>query len=321
MNTVPDASLRASHLIVDDFMPREVAAAMRAAIEEYLGNPYSHTAESRMAWNYFYVPGLYAYLRASPERVLGAELAKAFQHRLASWSTANYGLVPRAAPYLGLYVHGCRQNEHNDAANGRFGFVYSLTKNERRTIGGETLIWREDALAPRSMRQPKFGDDLRHAISPRFNRLLLFDDHMPHAVQIVEGDMDPLEGRVVLHGHLIERTPFIDGPAPLEPVMDVAKSMVAQFFSEIKASAYHGLVVVRITFSPEGKVADCRLLVDRVKQLCGGDSTVQSVVGDLLGRAASLRFPPSEEASAVTIPVQFGDQPGYAFASRSGSGA
>jgi|ERR1700737_539107 len=316
MNTVADASFCASHLIEDDFMPAPTAAAMRAAIEDHLGDPYRHTAESRMAWNYFYVPGLYSYLRASPERVIGAELANAFQDRLRCWSAVNFGLAPCASPYLGLYIHGCRQNEHNDAANGRFGFVYSLTKNERRTIGGETLIWREDALAPRNMRHPKFGDDFYHAIVPQFNRLLLFDDRMPHAVRMVEGNMDPLEGRIVLHGHLIEAGPSVDGPLPLGSVVDIAKSMAVQFFAErgIKAAAYHGLAIVRLTVSPKGRVMDCRLLVNRIKQLVGGESTVQSVIAELVVRAGSLRFPISAEVSVVTIPFQFGDQPGYALA-------
>jgi hypothetical protein len=314
MNAAAATALRASHLVEDEFLPAPTAEAMRAAIERHFGDPYKYAAESRMAWNYFYVPDLYVYMRTSPEKILGAELAKAFQDRLTRWSRANFGLVPRGGHYLSLYVHGCRQTEHNDTANGRFGFVYSLTKNERRTTGGETVIWREDALAPRSMRQPKAGEDVYHAIAPRFNRLVLFDDRLPHAVRMVEGNMDPVEGRIVLHGHLIEAGPSVDGPLPLGLAVDIVRSMAVQFFAEpnIKA-AYHGVAVIRLMISLEGKVVDCRVLVDRIKQLVGGEPTVRSMVTELLARAASLRFPAATDVSAVTIPFRFGDQPGYSL--------
>ena len=38
------------------------------------------------------------------------------------------GMKEISSPYLSLYVSGCRQNLHDDAKNGRFAFVYSLTR-------------------------------------------------------------------------------------------------------------------------------------------------------------------------------------------------
>jgi len=122
------------------------------------------------------------------------------------------GLRPAKASYLSLYVDGCRQNQHNDSTNGRFGFVYSLTRNSRRTSGGETLIWREDDYFETRIHRPCSGSDFFQSIEPRFNRLLVFDDRMPHAVQLVEGNMDPLDGRIVIHGHIREAEPIVKGP-------------------------------------------------------------------------------------------------------------
>ena len=43
---------------------------------------------------------------------------------------------------LGMYLSGMRQEVHNDAEAGKFAYVLSLTRNERRSIGGETLVWK-----------------------------------------------------------------------------------------------------------------------------------------------------------------------------------
>jgi hypothetical protein len=40
-------------------------------------------------------------------------------------------------------------------------------------------------------------------IPPLYDQLALFDDRLPHMVPVVQGTMNPLEGRVCLTGHLI----------------------------------------------------------------------------------------------------------------------
>jgi Rps23 Pro-64 3,4-dihydroxylase Tpa1-like proline 4-hydroxylase len=39
-------------------------------------------------------------------------------------------------------------------------------------------------------------------VPPRFNQLVLFDDRLAHMVPVVQGTMDPLQGRLCLTGHL-----------------------------------------------------------------------------------------------------------------------
>jgi len=58
-------------------------------------------------------------------------------------------------------------------------------------------------------------------IEPHFNRLTLFDPRSPHGVQLVEGTMDPLQSRVVLHGWFTSPTPFFEGSG-LPFVMDTS---------------------------------------------------------------------------------------------------
>jgi hypothetical protein len=71
-----------------------------------------------------------------------------------------------------------------------------------KTSGGETLIWHEDDYFETRRRRPCASTDFFEAIARRFNRLLVLADRMPHAVHSVKGNMEPLEGRIVVHGHI-----------------------------------------------------------------------------------------------------------------------
>src|SRR5207302_3836255 len=99
----------------------------------------------------------------------------------------------------------------NDSDNGQFAFVYSLTRNERKTTGGETIVLREGDLFRRNLDTPQAGRGFYETIAPRFNRLVVFDDRLVHGVERIEGSMDPTEGRFVLHGHVRATGPVVVG--------------------------------------------------------------------------------------------------------------
>jgi 2OG-Fe(II) oxygenase superfamily len=299
---------RAPYLVIDDFMPTAVAQEMRAAVEAHLGNPYGHSPKTHMDWDYWHVPGLYTYLRTLPEKVIGTRLIEDFHDCLFKWSSETLGLKAAKASYLSLYVNGCRQNQHNDSTNGRFGFVYSLTKNSRRTSGGETLIWREDDYFETRIQRPCSGTDFFQSIEPRFNRLLVFDDRMPHAVQLVEGNMDPLEGRIVIHGHIREAGPVVYGPLPHELVLDIANQLARGYSADLGSALmiYHGPAAVRFTVQPDGTVVGARLILDRVKRLRREGLEVPEMLAELVNRISNLRFQASAEQTIITLPFGFG---------------
>src|SRR5437763_9342185 len=153
-------------VVTDGFLPAELALQMRRAIDEHFANPQSHRPETHQVWNYWFVPELYTYLRASPERVIGQEGAAAFYEALRRWSIATLGMANVTWPYLSLYVPGCRQGWHNDSLNGRFGFVYSLTRDLRRTLGGETLVRREADSFRDNLTQPQAGRGFYETVEP-----------------------------------------------------------------------------------------------------------------------------------------------------------
>ncbi|MEZ5939688.1 MAG: hypothetical protein R3C52_15925, partial [Hyphomonadaceae bacterium] len=197
---------------VDDFFPE--ADALRAEIDAHFSDPYAHAAERHQIWNYWYVPEHYTYLRTDPRKVFSQPLFDRFFEHLQAEVFERWGLAHVTHPYLSVYVAGCHQALHNDALAGQMGYVVSLTRwDERRFSGGETLIFREepyfgDAAMTRAAGARKFYD----LVPADFNRLLVFDDRIPHGVQRIEGSMNPFEGRIVLHGHLSAGQPEVEGP-------------------------------------------------------------------------------------------------------------
>jgi hypothetical protein len=116
-------TLRAHYTIVDNFLPADMAAAMRQDIEIHFGTPGSRRAETHQVWNYWFVPNLYTYLRTSPDKVIRREYVEQFMRSLENWSCKSLGMNRVGYPYLSLYVSGCRQALHNDAKNGRFANI------------------------------------------------------------------------------------------------------------------------------------------------------------------------------------------------------
>lgn len=184
--------------VMANYYPR--SHDLRGRVNAFLGNCGQHN-HSHFCFDYFYVPEHYAYLRASAERVLGHDLYEDLHNQLIATAQA-LGMRTATRAYLSVYVNGMGQGTHSDALNGSIGYVYSLTHWDRRKFtGGETLVAR-----------PYVFDDLRRdhkgvtsywdAFPAHFNQLLLFDDRIAHCVPFVAGPMDPLEGRLVIHGHM-----------------------------------------------------------------------------------------------------------------------
>jgi prolyl 4-hydroxylase len=297
----PPEAFRRSFLTVDDFMPLPDAQAMRGHFEAHFAEPYKHRPDTHQVWNYWYVPRLYTYLRTSPEKVMPREVAQRFHAALSEWARDRLGMGHVTWPNLSLYVDGCSQGLHNDSANGRFGFVYSLTPDSRRSRGGETMIVHEGDLFRRNLSEAQAGSGLYELVEPRFNRLTLFDDRIPHGVQRVEGCMDPVDGRLVLHGHISEAGPIVRGQLTAEAAWEVARPMID---AEACADLHHGPLVVRLSIGPDGRVTDVRTLVDRVARPDGAPA--EPMVGRLIARLAQALFPTAGEAAEVTLPILFG---------------
>jgi hypothetical protein len=287
---------------------------MRRGIDEHFADPQLHRPETHQVWNYWFVPELYTYLRANPEKVIGAQWAAAFHDALRRWSIATLGMANVSSPFLSLYVPGCRQGWHNDSRNGRFGFVYSLTRDLRRTLGGETLVQRETDPFRANLAKPQMGRGFYEIVEPRFNRLLLFDDRLPHAVERIEGSMDPAEGRFVLHGHVSEGGRIVGGALPVAEVARPINELLQRFHDEAAAAVglYHGPLVLRLRIGQAGSVAGCDVLLDRVMHPDPGHADWEVLRSRRVDQLRSAAFPAAAGETIVVQPIAFGSLPARA---------
>lgn len=312
------SALREPFAVFDSFLPEADALAMRGHFDAHFSNPQGHQPPTHQLWNYWYIPGLYTYLRTSPEKIMPRDLVEAFHQRLTRWAHERLGLGHVSWPYLSLYVDGCAQGIHNDSTNGRFGFVYSLTRNERQSRGGQTIVFKEGDPFRSRMTRPDAGQGLYDLIDPDFNRLVIFDDRMPHGVQRIEGSMDPFDGRVVLHGHISEGDAVLRGPVSAEAVGTAVAPAIEAAIDAFAAAedSHHGPLVIRIEIAADGRVAAVQVLVDRVARADGGDAG--PLVAALLANIAALRLPPAETDSTVTLPIMVGGLLPWMLGKRSG---
>lgn len=296
----------APFLILDDFLPRAEAVAMRRQVNGHFAEPQRHTPDRHQIWNYWHVPGLYTYLRTMPEKVIERALVARFVQALTVWARYMLGLGHVTWPYLSLYVDGCEQKLHNDSANGRFGFVYSLTWDERKTIGGETIVLKEGDLFRDNMARASAGSGLLDLLEPRFNRLVLFDDRMPHGVQRVEGSMNPVEGRFVLHGHISESGPMAEGPLDAVAIARSVYDRLGPLLDDVQRMpvVHHGPLVLRLAIEPGGAVSRVDRLVDRLARSDGGSAGL--LVDQVIALVKDMRFPEAPEATEATVPLLFG---------------
>lgn len=296
-----DECLTERFMVVDDFLPGQAGLAMREDIDAHFSNPHRHTPDVHQVWNYWHVPGSYTYLRTTPEKVIAREKVQAFVDALRMWAATNLGLAMVTWPYLSLYVPGCEQGIHNDSVNGRLGFVYSLTRNDRRTIGGETVLFHDRDLFRSALDRPAAGTDLYELVEPRFNRLTLFDDRIPHAVQRVAGSMDPLEGRFVLHGHISEAGILSQGALSPEAMAEPVAAALADLRDAVGGA--RGTIVYRIDVGQDGTVQRGRPILDRLASPAPMDlDAARRAIAD---RVKALQFPAAAGPTRANVPLVF----------------
>jgi hypothetical protein len=226
--------------------------------------------------------------------VIPAELIAKFVARLRRWSIKNLACSTVCSPTLSLYVDGCKQAFHNDSANGRWAYVWSLTDPSARFVGGSTIVMRPRTYWGTSYAEyPMARDGVYEAVSPLNNRLIVFDDRLLHGVEPVEGNMDPLDGRVVVHGHLSEGPPAVIGG--LRGNRDGVVGVIAALQERLRSvSEAAGGVGIRIDVNARGRVETTEVLTDRLNP---GDAVDAGTVAH--SYCADIQFPAAERSSTV----------------------
>ena len=271
-------------------------------VEQFFDSPYQ-------VWDYWHVPGMYTYLKTAPSRILSSHLLHLFMGQLRSYALEHLGLTTVTEPYLSLYVNGCGQGLHNDSTNGSFAYVYSLTNWDSRIFtGGETLLWADTTYWESGrFKQGGAGTSFYQLIPARFNQLVLFDDRFIHAVQPMSGTMNPKEGRLVLHGHIQAGDTQVDGTLSLRevrPLLSDYEQATSSVFRSLTSLA-HGYVSFRLDVSPDGRVAEARVVGNRLLDGQGREHhpEIEQLVQRLRNELGEMRFPSTTGRTTITWPI------------------
>lgn len=294
-------------LVQDSFAPE--AKALRAHFDARFSDPRRATAD-RFVWDLWHVPGQYTALRTPAWEFFPQKLYDAFHQRLAWWGRRTLGCHDVSPPWLSCYVNGCEQRVHGDLPHGPVAWVFSLTKWDQRTFrGGETLIAREEVLdfwrgfvSTRAVEELEVFEE----VPAKFNRLVTFDPRLPHAVRRVDGSMDPVEGRLVIHGWFVQPRPFIEGPLP-EAALEQAIGEVTEAITPVLAAGLPlaGLLSVGFSVTPGGEVKGLRVLADTTRSLPEFEVEKKAVLRSVKRALGGFRFPKRAKGSRVTLPLVF----------------
>jgi hypothetical protein len=298
------------HLVIDDFLPTELAEAMRADIDRHFANPYDQPPATHDIWKYWFVPGAYVHLKTDPARVIDPERVEAFKAAAKAGLLAHVGTGTITVPHLNYFFPGSFLDWHTDSGKGSFALIYSLTRADRRTVGGNTLIMRDPETAGAPIFKGRGPSGIYHAIEPKFNRMLIIDQRVPHAVSKIEGSMDPIDGRYVIIARVGYGTPVVEGPHTQDDVMAVlgpVRPALAKTPPGHRPS--HGPIGVRLEIGADGAVAGAHVLYHRVRGMDGGAVDSTAIAAEKMAMLRALRFPAAEGASTVRFLIFVGRVP------------
>jgi hypothetical protein len=282
----PPAGQARRSLVVDAFF--DGADRLRAEFSEKFADPMGVSRE-RFVWDYWYVRDRYAYLRTLASSFFSHAAYGAFARRLNAWGAATLGCDGIIEPWLSYYVEGCHQAAHVDDDHGPWAFVFSLTDWERRVFsGGETLLL--DAAGGR--------------LAACFNRLIVFDPTLPHAVAPVAGTRDPLEARLVIHGW------FREPELRFDRAVDARRRTLFRTALEGHLAAVtrdlpgaRGLLVLRLDYGADG-LARSAVLSNMLHAAQGGDEPAGSLAHRLAGSFRDAGAPALCAGASVTVPIR-----------------
>ena len=278
------------------------ASSLRAVYDERFKDPKKADSR-RFVWDFWHVPDQYTLVRTPAKYFFPQKQWRDFLGALGKWGQENLGCGAITDPWLSYYIEGCEQKFHTDVPHGPWAFVYSLSL--QGFTGGETFILNPEILDYwRSY--PDFQDREQAAIitkiTPKFNRLVVFDPRLPHGVTPVKGTMDPRNARIVIHGWFAEPKPYLSGALKPSQVYPVVNEAVEKFTQAVEGS-WDGIMSLRFRISPAG-TSKMVVLANTVQSI-GRDRSTKDLMPLLKKYVSELKFPKCKASSEITLPLLF----------------
>ncbi|MFO0658699.1 MAG: 2OG-Fe(II) oxygenase [Polyangiaceae bacterium] len=278
------------------------ADQLRAAFEASVGDRTSPFEPARFRWEYWHVPFQFSQHRTPARTFFETELMRAFEERLLTWASRELGVSELgASPWLSYLIDRDFQALHRDSPNGQIAFSFGLSKPDKvRFRGGETLIARPELLD--YWGQPSFRDHEAHkplfdVVPAKFNRLVVFDSRIPHAVQMVEGPRVAMDGRVSIQGWLRANGCILD----LNTSRAEVEAHIDRELASIDVSGVDGLYSVEIHTSTRRVTNDVTTKVSTLVSTSRA-ARVEHVVSELLAWAHRVSLPC--EIKRVIVPIR-----------------
>jgi hypothetical protein len=297
--------LGAHYRVVDSFF--EDAPALRKAYEARFGERVPPFDPLRFSWEYWHVPGQFAQHRAPARTALGDELLERFEARLLAWAARTLGLSALGGPlWLSFVLHGDYQGIHRDTPNGVFAFTFGLSRPGRPPFrGGETLLARPELLDYWRLggsREDTSDEPLFHEIPSLYNRLVVFDARIPHAVRTVEGPRDPRDGRVAIQGWLKANGCIVRGTAdPTEVTRHVRDTLHRAPRRRLAGAA--GLFTLKLEISARGAVKRTTELANTLVAVTGDPASPSRAARALIDALRRLHISGAGKPLTVVVPV------------------
>ncbi len=284
------------------------ASRLRDYFTSRFDQPLVATPE-RFCWDFWNVPGQYRLLRTSAEGFFPPTLSRRFVNHLLSWGMENLGCALISPPWLSAYVEGCLQNFHGDLPHGPFAFVYSLTPWKERVFrGGETLLLKPKVLDYWPQVSHFNGleeDQIIKKIPPAFNRLLVFDPRIPHAVQEVRGAQDLLESRLVIHGWFAPPRPFVRGPVTPYELQKKIQNLSPLLMEKVQNKNIRGAFIFRLRINASGQVVGVKTLQSTAMELEFRRSCQNNLERFIFPEVKKWAFHKKKTSSVATVPILF----------------
>lgn len=283
---------------------------LRSEFAKNFSNP-RHTESKRFVWDYWYIENKYNLIRTPAVHYFSNKEYQNFHSYLVQWGRSHLGCHDISPPWLSYYVDGCFQNLHTDVPHGPWAFVYSLTPNDNKFRGGETLILKPETLKYWSNFQKQTDHEFESFIDlipTKMNQLTVFDPRFPHGVTEVKGTRDPLQARLVMHGWFVNPRPYVVGglattqvQRSLDPLFKSLSAVLEQI------EILNGTLSVRLQVKKDGSVLNYKVLTNTLQTLSSRpeDKDDRYLVKELRKLFLLTRFPKSKKDSEITIPLIF----------------
>ncbi len=267
------------------------------------------THAKRFVWDYWYDEDQYHLIRTPAFHYFSKKLYQNFHSHLVQWGREYLGCHDISPPWLSYYIDGCYQNLHSDVPHGPWAFVYSLTPDNKKFRGGETLILKNKTLNYWSGFSDQDNYEYKsfvELIPSKMNQLIVFDPRYPHGVSEVKGTRDPLKSRLVIHGWFVNPRPYVVGglkTAQVQKALGPAFQLLGDVLSQVEL--LNGTLSIRLQINISGHVIGYKVLTSTLLSLSHIRADEIYLQKELKKIFALILFPKSIAPSTITIPLLF----------------